>query len=476
MTLAAFEYRVPLARFAQGKKFVQLGAITLATTTPLGTATTTHFFRVEATPVRPMVDDVASDYVPELGEYPNVLHAKVDPPVFDSLPVEASIRVVLTDTTAYPGCAMNADNGAAPCPLTAANDDQDVKFAATVPPGCTAGLVYGMGPDWELDCSSAFKTDVPFKLEVEDFAAYTKIHAEATAVKVGTQVFWLGIPTQGRVRGRPESERFATLPVDRGEAPNSIAGNRIADVGWKALVNSSTGATVSVADTFAADKDLDSIPVGDGWKGDGLVALEEYRGFSARGVHRRLNPEQKDLFIVNDDPVIGGYGIGFAANLPAVVHLIRGSEVSSLDVVNHLATGIANHVSQYRVEVHANAVCDNPLVVLFGLTITSLAGGVATDCDVYVNRIRRASPPTSGATSCGISEPADDDVIRWAIGHEVGHAVNMLGDYQPGARGPDDSIMVAHGPVKRSNLDVSLFTYAPGFYDATDVSQLRLRP
>ncbi len=56
----------------------------------------------------------------------------------------------------------------------------------------------------------------------------------------------------------------------------------------------------------SADRDDDRQPAGDGTKGDGLTAFEEYRGFMTAGtdcddpqtdVHKRTNPWEKDVFV-----------------------------------------------------------------------------------------------------------------------------------------------------------------------------------
>lgn len=49
----------------------------------------------------------------------------------------------------------------------------------------------------------------------------------------------------------------------------------------------------------APGKDKDDTPAGDGTRGDGLSAYEEYRGLVWRGTWMEFDPTQKDMFVMN---------------------------------------------------------------------------------------------------------------------------------------------------------------------------------
>src|SRR5207248_3239469 len=81
--------------------------------------------------------------------------------------------------------------------------------------------------------------------------------------------------------------------------PRDIDENRIADGGWR------TAGNVLVPDPADNKADDDNTPAGDHFKGDGLTAYEEYRGFRVlekrAAVHIRTNSGIKDLFVHNPD-------------------------------------------------------------------------------------------------------------------------------------------------------------------------------
>jgi hypothetical protein len=57
--------------------------------------------------------------------------------------------------------------------------------------------------------------------------------------------------------------------------------------------------------------DDDEQPTADGQKGDGFSTYEEYRGFCLDGAHKRLRPERKDLFVVNNLGTRGELALDF---------------------------------------------------------------------------------------------------------------------------------------------------------------------
>jgi hypothetical protein len=78
-----------------------------------------------------------------------------------------------------------------------------------------------------------------------------------------------------------------------------------------------------------ATDDNDNVPVGANL-GDGLTRYEEYRGFMINGVHTRTNPNEKDLFIRDENTI----GIGNAGALQFNIHLINNSEWNTNRVIN----------------------------------------------------------------------------------------------------------------------------------------------
>ncbi|MBI3183727.1 MAG: hypothetical protein HYZ28_16440, partial [Myxococcales bacterium] len=466
--LPAFEYRLPIEQLMQGRKFAHHGAITVPG------SLTQFFFAATAIPPRPIIDDIDLSYVPEVGTYPPAsaakdIQVKLEPAVRDGVPVKAKFQIRLSDTTKYPGCAMNAHNGVAPCPISALDNDPDVRFedAASLPPNCTKSTV---GTEQLLTCSD-FKTTLSFKLVVEDFGAYTKLRAEALDIEVGSKSFPKSSnPIEGLVQGRPETEHHTTLPIDRGVG-GAVANNKIADVGWDAFVGGGNP-PVKVNDSGLPGADGDPIPPGDGTPGDGFIRLEEYRGFVAFSTHRRSNPSQKDLFLIAE----GQYGVGFAAALPLVVHRIRLIEASQFRRVNYLGTGHPAQYLQGAVEVvESPGTCGSPAVL--GMGSGSLPAGDAPTTDVFLNPIRYKTAPTLG--NCATEDPADADVIRSVIGHEVGGVIGMQ-EYPSGSHGGTDSIMGEMGQpgntVLVGGVTESFFEKPPKFYDPTDEGYLRLVP
>ncbi len=116
--------------------------------------------------------------------------------------------------------------------------------------------------------------------------------------------------TEARVTDGPA---FSSL-----EMPVDLNRNGIPDVGWRAVE------LTPVSDRAALD-DLDADPPGNtNYPGDGLTAVEEYRGFIVRGSHQRTNPDLKDLFTYTTH----FYQLGFAVNLPVHLHNILLAEMS----------------------------------------------------------------------------------------------------------------------------------------------------
>lgn len=208
--------------------------------------------------------------------------------VLNGRTTRGSVTFTLTQVSKYPGVAMNY-------PITAASDESDFDFGPAADPACPGRLCISV-PFADSGNTSA-------AVYVRDYAARAKVTAE---IKMSQDTFvqeiWL---------------------------PNDVNGNGVPDGGWHALANSATGAMNHVADNHPAASDGDNDPVASGLPaagitGDGLVAMEEYRGFVVRGAHRRLHPLRKDLFVVvhPDDDAFDDR----ISELPLAVHEIRPTE------------------------------------------------------------------------------------------------------------------------------------------------------
>jgi hypothetical protein len=144
------------------------------------------------------------------------------------------------------------------------------------------------------------------------------------------------------------------------------------DHGWEALANSVTKTFTPIKNTGqdpAADQDnspkaetivadlLDpdqSEPFGK--TGDGLSTFQEYRGFVVNGSHRRLNPHNKDVFILFDETVSAALRPGVVAGaqtLTVTVHALALAEASLNEVglapvINENRTGVPGASTEQR--------------------------------------------------------------------------------------------------------------------------------
>ena len=104
-----------------------------------------------------------------------------------------------------------------------------------------------------------------------------------------------------------------TIPLDIDE-------DHVADKGWETLEGKKVEDPMAVFNVEPTEKQLkdakrkgedltpendqENVPLGDGFKGDGLGSYEEYRGFKIisdkKIVHTRTDPEIKDIFICNE--------------------------------------------------------------------------------------------------------------------------------------------------------------------------------
>ena len=149
--------------------------------------------------------------------------------------------------------------------------------------------------------------------------------------------------------------------------------------------------------------------------GDGFMVIEEYRGFYVGGIHTRLHPEYKDVFIRS---FVGQNEIGHARNLPMTVRSINENEWDGRHV-NFCKGGIGDPRRLQRpIHIWGNPspIPENPDTVIFG-ECNGPAWGPFTpnnsDCVIYTVRIRDYYNADA------------DAILPIVIAHEAGHAVNL---------------------------------------------------
>jgi hypothetical protein len=345
------------------------------------------------------------------------------------------IRFELYDISAYIGVAMNSGTQTTP--------DYDVSgsqtgFGSVVTEGSGASLVYKIS-------TSAAVNSATININSRDFGGRAKIRVYAV---VG----------DGEIAGTytGTSSTFARMPKDDNN-------NNMPDIGWTA---ESAGINESIT---APASDDDKNPLGNGTNGDGFTDFEEYRGVMVRGNHRRLNPFGKDLFI--DSNVV--VNIGYANNLPLTKHWVLASELNSDRYANFNYTNsgfggnIAAHINQRGLRVRQVSGFPCGLSCYGETTTTSVPANpnTTTGMAVYVDAIRYDSPPTTGSIAPG--DMNDNSAISKTTGHEVGHGIGMIGDYE--YTGTRLTVMVsgfAWADATWSNIPIG--------YDAIDAAQIRL--
>lgn len=158
--------------------------------------------------------------------------------------------------------------------------------------------------------------DTMIRLHIGDFAASGQLTATITADGKTYAPIELRIPVDDNADGLP-------------------------DAGWEALQDYEKQTYLHIdSATLAPDLDSDVIEQSAklywtnsgkfesrGFYGDGLTAIEEYRGFVVRGSHRRLNPHWKDLFVLPDEE--SSTELAKFRTLPVTFHVIEPNEAST---------------------------------------------------------------------------------------------------------------------------------------------------
>ena len=144
---------------------------------------------------------------------------------------------------------------------------------------------------------------------------------------------------------RIEREKANVYTDNRVTIPRDVDENHIADNGWKTAGGKKINDPEFVLNTLPdqkkikdaksmdldlpPDNDIDSIPVGDGFYGDGLSSFEEYRGFKVIVNHQvtqvRTDPGVKSIFVCNED--------GFVLNTFKKVSSLEVLEISKAQFI-----------------------------------------------------------------------------------------------------------------------------------------------
>ncbi|MHB9008562.1 MAG: hypothetical protein ACYDC1_16735 [Limisphaerales bacterium] len=177
-------------------------------------------------------------------------------------------------------------------------------------------------------------------IEAFDYGAYGTLSVTAQVRGVGE--------LKAFVEGHP-NQFFLRLPQDDNENRIGDAWEKEAGIyGWN----------------LSPDSDQDRTPSGQRNDGDGLSVYEEYRGFMVKGIHHRLDPRWKDLFIHDPDGLVlftltaGGKVADLYRAARVFPHLLRATEwtgsgtaAAEFRRVNFNTSGFAHVVDQHGLEV-----------------------------------------------------------------------------------------------------------------------------
>lgn len=254
-------------------------------------------------------------------------------------------------------------------------------------------------------------------------------------------------------------------------------------------------------------------PEGRGLLGDGITTYEEYRGFLTFGRHVRTHPDTKDVFIAGDDEP-GGFGVGYAANLPLAVHHICDPgvafgcgerEYSDLRVVNFNRANETGEpiggTDQRGIQLAVLAEPTDPLLrsCVYGFTWgidyprplypefvpPELTPNETVTVEIYRETHEQLGDEQMFQTCTSLSNPLTANDVEAAtfmtMGHETGHALHVCHTVDkegggiayncPGLQiqNPLPSVMYSGIPVplpRASDLNA--------LYSATDSGQIRL--
>ncbi|MDX1406535.1 MAG: hypothetical protein R3330_00330, partial [Saprospiraceae bacterium] len=193
-----------------------------------------------------------------------------------------------------------------------------------------------------------------YKIDVhsEDYASFAKLMSWANREMPGKWKddygpYYVSIPLGNKKHHKDNSRKVITYEDNRVTIPRDVDENHIADNGW--LVSRGKSSFWVIPDPKDRTEDNDHEAKGDGYRGDGLTAYEEYRGFEVkkpRVRHIRTSTAHKDLFVWNkDDLSIDGFRSAFEIKTHEVREegLAKGSD--NIYYINFNA-GLAHEVDQ----------------------------------------------------------------------------------------------------------------------------------
>lgn len=272
-------------------------------------------------------------------------------------------------------------------PKSVAKDDFDLKIDDDNP------WIKVEGPGRQrADTKQEGLAEFRFTVDSYDWGAHGRVRVVAELEGGGEVV--------AHVEGQPKVETPA-LPKDDND-------NGIAD-GWEAKYG--------VKDTSpSADEDQGELgpglkPHGDGHDGDGIALYDEYRGFHVQGRREGLSPKLKDLFVWD--------ALGLGAGVFPMASKIRTHLITVNERTMHGNTNVANHQQ-------ANPNSRERLVYALwlhrwdfkGTAVGDTTGGPGVPRDILDLAIDPA------ALAAADSKDIQGET-RWAIAHELGHAVNI---------------------------------------------------
>lgn len=319
-----------------------------------------------------------------------VLRPKAESPTpeqWRALPQVRRFRFELSDTSREPGVCMNWPSPAG-TNFPTMDPDYDLRLGASVP-GVTvlspkrqkAGVVELAGGDLEPRRGWV-------QLEAYDFGAHADLRVYAELADGRELVGYRKNGTQKdyviRIPDRPLGSRIARSWRDK----NGVTG--------------------------ADGVDEDDQPAGDGQKGDGYSAYEEYRGFRVQGSHVSPDPTIKDLFVRDEN----GGPVGAACRLLEVVTTaetakglmiwdrLAADEWHSSRIMNPNRSDTSPRSSeefQHGILVEPNRGTNGPAVISYA--------------DVF------AEPPRPKNVRSLKVHPLDNTVET--IAHEIAHAIGV---------------------------------------------------
>lgn len=163
-----------------------------------------------------------------------------------------------------------------------------------------------------------------------------------------------------------------------------------------------------ISDEWAYDSgngqdDNDNNPGGAN-NGDGLERYEEYRGFLVQGTHVRTNPNNKDLFIYDEDNL----GFGYANDLGFAMHNILSSEWSGTGSRKMNAN---EDNDQCGIWLYDGGWHDQA----YGITSGWGTPNDVTNIRIFTEKIADDAPDETKRIQCQ----------NQVIAHEIGHAVAL---------------------------------------------------